>query len=99
MVHRVEATLPLIQRGNAIQDEIEIDLPAGKHRQHAFPDRPVMAVAALQRNGFLNQRIERKVAGLRSPADFGDLPPGRTISMAVFRVALTPAASITTSTP
>src|SRR5262249_28743740 len=75
-VHLFEGFVPLSQRRDSIQNQIQIQLAARKQRNHLFPDRPVVRKTSLQRHSFLHQRIERKVQRLRPPTNFRDSSRG-----------------------
>ena len=75
-VHFFKAFEPLRQRSNAADDGIEIDLTRHDHRDHAFPNRPIMGETAGESDVLLDEGIEAELHRLRSPTDFDDLPGG-----------------------
>jgi len=71
-VHPVEGLVPVGQFPDAADDWPDVEPSGGQQRQHALPDRPVVRETPLEGDVLLDQRIEGKAQGLRSPADLAD---------------------------
>lgn len=72
-LHAVEAALPFGQRSDAAEDGVHVELAGDEHAEDFFPHRPVVTEAAFERDGFLDEQVEREIAGLRAPAYLADL--------------------------
>src|SRR4029079_10580084 len=75
-MHRFEGVVPLGERPDAAGDGPHIQRARGDQTNDALPDWPVVTEAALQRNVFLHEPIEREADGLRPPTDLADPAAG-----------------------
>ena len=65
-VHCFERFLPALEFPLAANDRIDVELAGGEQLDHAFPDGPVVAEAALEADVLLHERVEGAVERLWS---------------------------------